>query len=93
MYLVASVRLSVRRLKVKGQSHISGAQRSILGARLCRVQQRAKKVHYQSKSKEESLSVRGFCLCVELSRGYGRSAFNTSMEHWAFLLDFEKMIY
>ncbi len=35
-------------LKVKGQSQISGVQRSILGARLCRVQQRAKKSHYQS---------------------------------------------
>ncbi len=29
-----------------------------------------------AKSKEESLSVRGVCLCVELSRGCGRSAFN-----------------
>ena len=29
-----------------------------------------------AKSKEESLSVRGVCLCVELSRRCGRSAFN-----------------
>ena len=36
-------------LNVKGQSQISGAQRSILGARLCRVQQRARKSNYQSK--------------------------------------------
>ncbi len=28
-----------------------------------------------AKSKEESLSVRGVCLCVELSRGCRRSAF------------------
>ncbi len=33
--------------KVKGQSKMSGAQRSILGARLCQVQQRAKKSLYQ----------------------------------------------
>ena len=31
------------------QGQISGAQRSILGALLCRVQQRAKKGHNQSK--------------------------------------------
>ncbi len=37
------------RVKVKGQGQLSGAQRSILGARLCRVQQRAKRSHYQSK--------------------------------------------
>ncbi len=36
-------------IKVKGQGQISGAQQSILGARLCRVQQRAIKGHYQSK--------------------------------------------
>ena len=36
-------------LKVKGQSQTSGAQPSILGARLCRMQQRAKKGHYQSQ--------------------------------------------
>ena len=36
-------------MKVKGQGQISGAKRSILGARLCRVQQRAKKSHYQSR--------------------------------------------
>ncbi len=36
-------------VNVKGQGHISGMQRSILGARLCRVHQRAKKSHYQSK--------------------------------------------
>ena len=40
----------------QGQDQISGAQQSILGARLCQVQQRAKKSHYQS---------RVFCLCVE----------------------------
>ncbi len=55
MYLVASVRLSVRRspLDIRGSALPSAA-----------------------KSKEESLSVRGVCLCVELSRGCGRSAFN-----------------
>ena len=31
-----------------------------------------------AKTKEESLSVRGVRLCVELSRGCGRSAFNYS---------------
>ena len=36
-------------VKVTDQGQISGVQRSILGARLCRVQQRAKKSHYQSK--------------------------------------------
>ncbi len=42
-------------VKVKGPDKISGAQRSILGARLCRVQQGeyrkfgAKESHYQSK--------------------------------------------
>ncbi len=35
-------------LKVKGQIQISGWQQSILGARLCRVQQRAQKNHDQS---------------------------------------------
>ena len=29
-----------------------------------------------AKSKKESLSVHGVCLCVELLRGCGRSAFN-----------------
>ncbi len=33
-----------------------------------------------AKSKEESLSVHRICLCVELSRGCGRSAFNVG---WA----------
>ena len=42
MYLV-----SVRPFVCQGQ--LSGTQRSILGARLCRVQQRAKKSHYQSR--------------------------------------------
>ena len=37
------------KVKVKDQSQISGVQRSIFGARLCRVQQRAKKTHYQSE--------------------------------------------
>ncbi len=36
------------KVKVKGQGQICGAQWSILGARLCRVQQRAKKSHNQS---------------------------------------------
>ncbi len=31
-----------------------------------------------TKSKEESISVRGVCRCVDLSRGCGRSAFNYS---------------
>ncbi len=50
------------KFKVKGRGHgqRSGSRsnfwRTILGARLCRVQQ---------KSKEESLSVQGVCLCVE----------------------------
>ncbi len=30
-----------------------------------------------TKSKEESLSVRGICLCVDLLRGSGRLAFNS----------------
>ncbi len=48
--LLPSFKVKVKvTLKVKGQSQISGAQRSILGARLCRVQQRAKKSHYQSE--------------------------------------------
>ena len=33
----------------QGQGQISGAQQTILGARLCRVQQRAKKSRYQSE--------------------------------------------
>ena len=33
----------------RGQGQISGVQRSILGALLCRVRQRAKKSHYQYK--------------------------------------------
>ncbi len=41
MYLVASVHLSV--------CQIYGVQRSMLGAQLCRVQKRAKKINYQSK--------------------------------------------
>ncbi len=41
-------------VKVKGQGQISGAQRSILGARLCRVQQRAIRV---------ITSVRCLCVC------------------------------
>ena len=36
-------------MKVKGQGQKSGAQRLIFGARLCRVHQRAKKIHYQSE--------------------------------------------
>ena len=36
------------KVEAKGQVQISGAQRSILGARLCRVQQRVKKSYYQS---------------------------------------------
>ncbi len=32
-----------------------------------------------ARSKEESSSVHGVCLCVELSRGCGRSAFNLIM--------------
>ncbi len=44
MYLVASVRLSVR-----PSVRPSALSRLILGARLCRVRQRAKKSHYQSK--------------------------------------------
>ena len=40
---------SSSRVKFKGQGQFSGAQRSILGARLCQVQQPAKKSHYQSK--------------------------------------------
>ncbi len=32
------------------------------------------------KSEEESLSVQGVCLCVELSCGCGRSAFNITMD-------------
>ncbi len=30
-------------------------------------------------AEEESLSVQGVCLCVELSRGCGRSAFNLDL--------------
>ncbi len=41
--------MSGSRSWVKGQCQISGMQRSILGARLCQVQQRAMKCHYQSK--------------------------------------------
>ena len=49
--VLGSVRPSVCALNVMGQGHgqICGTQWSILGARLCRVQQRAKKSHYQSK--------------------------------------------
>ncbi len=52
--VLGSVRPSPRqcalsRLKVKGQGQLSGAQWLILGARLCRVQRRAKKSHYQSR--------------------------------------------
>ncbi len=36
-------------VKGQGQGQVSDAQGSILGARLCQVQQRAKKSHYQSK--------------------------------------------
>ncbi len=47
-YLALRSRSKVR-VKVVGQGQISDAQRSILGARLCHVQHRAKKTHYQSK--------------------------------------------
>ncbi len=46
MYLVASVRLSVRPLSV---SALTPEPFDLLGAQLCRVRQRAKKSHYQSK--------------------------------------------
>ncbi len=45
---LGSVRPSVRPSVRMFVCQRSGAQRSILGARLCRVQQRAKKSHYQS---------------------------------------------
>ena len=47
MHLVASVRLSFR---LHSHGRISGTQGSILGARLCRVQERARVIisHYQS---------------------------------------------
>ncbi len=60
-YLVLGVRVKVKGWgqghgsrsrvggKVKGQGQICGTQRSILGARLCRVQQRAKNSHNQSE--------------------------------------------
>ncbi len=46
---VLSSLLPFFKVKGQGKGQISFAQRLILGARLCRVQQSAKKSHYQSK--------------------------------------------
>ncbi len=67
------------RVKVKGlgQGHAQ-CQRSKPNFWRAAVDSRGLALPSAAKSKEESLSVRGVCLCVELSRGCSRSAFN----HW-----------
>ncbi len=49
MYLVASVHLSVRPFVRLSVSALTAEPFDLLGARLCRVRQRAKKSHYQAK--------------------------------------------
>ncbi len=55
------------KVNVKGRGQISGAQQSILVARLCQVQQRATP---QVWSWEKSLPVQSVCLCVCNQWGY-----------------------
>ena len=60
-------------VKVKGQGQGHGSRSTFWCAV---VDIRGSALPSATKSKEESLSVEGVCLCVELSRECGRSAFN-----------------